>query len=258
MNIYFEKCQNSSKLNKTDCYSDEIINMKLDTVFITSLMSNYHLKLDDVNQPFKSYLKSSISPLSTSIFKNHILEISEVRINSNKNLIFGSYEEEKQYKLEVQREEVDLRKVHAVKPRAFSQMTIRTSPNTYIIYREYKKLLDILIKIGGFFNTIYYFTTIFLFVYSKNLIYWKSINCLLSSNEINERINPNYPKNIDFNIKNISNNNKSHIMKIDKPINEIGKHESEENIRRDENNLEQLRINKFENNLNREDIHDNR
>ena len=58
-------------------------------------MPDHDIKLDDIEEPFNIFPHNDISSLSTSVYKNHIRELSEVRIYFNKNLIFGSYEEKK-------------------------------------------------------------------------------------------------------------------------------------------------------------------
>ena len=153
-------------------------------------MINYDTKLEDFNKSFKPLLHSSVSSSSSSIFKNHIRELSEVIIRSDKSLLFrqSSYEEEKKYKLHLKREEVDLRSDHAIFPGTFNQMTFITSDNTVIYVREYRKLLYVIIQIGGFFNGIIYSATIILYIYSNNKILWECINNIISSNELEERL----------------------------------------------------------------------
>ena len=84
------------------------------------------------------------------------------------------------------REEVDLRPDHALFPGTFSQMTFITSGNTEIYFRDYKKLFDVIVQIGGFSNGIIYSATILLYFYSNNIILWKCIYGLISSKELGE------------------------------------------------------------------------
>ena len=190
-------------------------------------MSDNDVNLNDANEPFKPFLRNVVSPLSTSVFKNHFLEISEIRINSDKNLIFGDYEKEKKFRLRQKREEVDLRSVHAIFPRTFNQMTIVTSGNTEIYNRYYRKLFDIIVEIGGFFNGIIYAATLILYLYSNNIILWQCIYSIISSKELEERlINPMKIKNENE----IENNNKSN-------NNEDNNINSNNNLRNDNNNI---------------------
>ena len=58
------------------------------------------IKYDDVNEPVKPFFKNNFYHMSTSIFKVFYREISEIRINTDKNLLFffSNYEETKSYK----------------------------------------------------------------------------------------------------------------------------------------------------------------
>jgi len=224
INVYFQKCTNSSNNNTTNCYPDDFIEETLKTIYVSTTVSDNDVKLDDVNDPFKGFYNNYITQLTTSVFKNHIREMSEVRIFSDKNLIFGSYEEKKSFKITRQREEVDLRSDHQIFPGTFNQMTFITSGNTLIYYRDYRKLFDIIVRIGGFFNGIIYIAYIILYLYSKNLILWHCISSTISTNELEERLtkpikinNSNNNSNNNFNYN--DNNNKNNFDLNDNNLN---------------------------------------
>ena len=147
----------------------------------------HDVKLDDIDQPFKPFLKNSMYQLSTSIFKSYYTEIQEIRINTDKSLIFTEMEETKSYKFINTRESVDTRKFH-IFPGTFSQMLFITTGNTQIHIRSYKKLFDVIVQIGGFFNGIVYCANIILYFYSKNIILWHCISGILSSDEIKDNL----------------------------------------------------------------------
>lgn len=73
-------------------------------------MSNLYIdndfKLDEINTPIKPYIKNMNSPISSTIFKNFFREISEVRINTDTDLIFSSFDEIKSYKFSGIRESI--------------------------------------------------------------------------------------------------------------------------------------------------------
>lgn len=232
MNVYFQKCRNDTKINKTDCYPEEVIMKRLDNILVTTIMLDNDIKLNNVNEPFQPFLRSTLSPLSTSVYKNEIREITEIRINSNKNLIFGSYEEEKNHRMRLKREEIDLRTDHALFPGTFNQMTFITSGDTQIYYRDYRKLFDVITQLGGFFNGIIYVATLLLYVYSSNMILWECIYNNVSSKELE--------KGISGTIKNAI---KSDVINVNKPPEEERKENSNENNNeRNNNSVEQLRI----------------
>lgn len=191
--------------------------------------------LDDHKKPFKPFPQGIISPLSTSVFKNHFREISEVRINSDTNLIFEGYNEEKSFHLTQMREEVDIRSDHALFPGTFNQMTFITSGNTKTYFRSYRKFIDIIVVFGGFFNGVVNFSYLILYIYSNNLILWECIYSVLSSKEIEDSM-----KNPIININRIS------IINPNKSNQEEAKNDnSNQNIQKNINNsFEQIRLNR--------------
>jgi hypothetical protein len=202
-------------------------------------MNNYDTKLEDFKNPFKPLLHSFVSPSSSSIFKNHIRELSEVIIRSDKSLLFrqSSYEEEKKFKLHLKREEVDLRSDHAIFPGTFNQMTFITSDNTVIYVREYRKLLDVIVQIGGFFNGIIYSATIILYIYSNNKILWVCINNVISSKELEERLKNPLPVELKGIFKpEISEIDRINIVDQHKSFKQDKKFDSIENDMRNQNN----------------------
>ena len=117
-------------------------------------------------------------------------------------------EETKSYKFINTRESVDTRKFH-IFPGTFSQMLFITTGNTQIHKRSYKKLFDVIVQIGGFFNGIIYVAYFLNFLYSKNMIVWHCVTSLISTNEISENLdtNPNFKKS--FEMDEISNSHRN-------------------------------------------------
>jgi len=213
-------------------------------------MSDYYFKLDDVNDPFKPFMNNIVVPLSASLYKNHIREMSEIRIKSDKSLVFESYEEEKKFKLTGTREIVDLRPDHALFPGTFNQLSIITTGNTQIYIRTYRKLFDIIVQIGGFFNGIIYTATVFLYLYSNNLILWNCIYNVISTNELEERL-INQKIKIDLEkekVENINESESENIRSIQKNSFENMNRSVLENNRSNQQNSIEVKNNNYMNN----------
>ena len=187
--------------NKKNCYPEEEIDKKLKVVNLNTNFFDHDIKLDDLNEPFKLFSHNDMSMLTSSLFKTQYRELSEARVYSDKNLIFGSYEEKKSYRLTQVREEVDLRTNYDIVPGTFSQMYFVANGNTQIYYRNYTKLFSIIVKIGGFFNGTIYTVTLILYIYSNNMILWHCILNTISEDELEERL-----KIIRLDVKDDSNN----------------------------------------------------
>ena len=155
-------------------------------------MSVFHsdndIKLDDVNNPIQHFMKNELYKLSTSIFKEYYQEISEIRVKTDKNILFSSYEEMRGYKFSYNRESVDMRSEHFMFPGTFNEFIFITSGNTQIYIRTYSKFLEVITQIGGFSNGIIFSIHLILYFYSKNIILWHCIFSLISSDEIKENI----------------------------------------------------------------------
>ena len=208
----------------------------------------HDVKLDDIDQPFKPFLKNSMYQLSTSIFKSYYTEVQEIRINTDKSLIFTEMEETKSYKFINTRESVDTRKFH-IFPGTFSQMLFITTGNTQIHKRSYKKLFDVIVQIGGFFNGIIYVAYFLNFLYSKNMIVWHCVTSLISTNEISENLdtNPNFKKLFEMDEISNSHRNKKTKEERVKRNNFVRENSENQNNENNENNINVINENQNEN-----------
>jgi len=178
------------------------------------------ITLNDNKKPFKPFLKSEIVPLSTSIFKSYIREMSEIILNSDNSLLFPYFEETKTYIFTQKREEVDMRKEHANVPGAYSQMNFFANTNTLVYNRSYRKLFEVIVQIGGFSNGIIYSAYIILYLYSRNIILWSCIASIISPKEINENLgNVNIKSKNEIIHSRIFNKQKENIKNVNNEVN---------------------------------------
>jgi hypothetical protein len=177
-----------TELNKTDCYPKEIIDQRLSHAYIVRYGIDNDINLQNNQSPIIPFFMSEIFPLSTTIFKGYIREMSEIKIITDNDLLFSNYEEKKSFKFMQKREETDLRKEHGNVKECFSQMNFFANTKTEVYIRRYTKLFEVIGKIGGFSNGIIFTAYIILYIYSKNLILWNCISVLISSKEINQNI----------------------------------------------------------------------
>ena len=121
-------------------------------------------------------------------------------------------------------------------------MIFITSGNTQIYSRNYRKLLDVIVQIGGFFNGIIYSAYFILYLYSKNIILWHCISSVISDNEIKDKLD----KNINIKVSEIMINpivlddkSKSKKKTIEERVKKDNyvKENSEENDKKDELNI---------------------
>ena len=178
------------------------------------------IKITDNKKPFKPFLKSETVPLSTSIFKSYIREMSEIILNSDNSLLFPYFEETKTYIFTQKREEVDMRKEHANVPGAYSQMNFFANTNTLVYNRSYRKLFEVIVQIGGFSNGIIYSAYIILYLYSRNIILWSCIASIISPKEINENLgNVNNKSNNEIIHSRIFNRKKENMKNVNNEVN---------------------------------------
>ena len=199
--------------------------------------------MSDVDNPSTPFMKNNIFQLSTSIYKSYFRDISEIRINTDKNLIFSDFNEIKTYNFGESRAEVDLKKENRLVPGSFSQMNFVTTGKTLIYYRNYRKLFDVIAHIGGFSNGIISIAYMLTYIYSQNLMNWKCIISLLSQDEVLEGL-----EKLNISEKNqMSNSNEIIIKKNIGRMMEKKKYNQKNNpvthlqIKKNDANLEELR-----------------
>lgn len=175
-------------LNKTDCLPKEEIDKELAHAFLIFFSIDNDIRLNDLSNPFKPFLKSESIPISTTLFKIFNRELSDIRINTDHSLLFSNFEETKNYKFTQKSEEVDLRSENTNIPGTFNQMRFYANGNTHIFNRSYTKLFEVIVQIGGFSHGIIYSTFIILYIYSKNIILWNCIYSIISEKEIKENL----------------------------------------------------------------------
>ena len=141
---------------------------------------------DNVIQPF---LKNNIYQITLGAFKNFDFDINHLKVSTDRNLIFSSFEEEIGYKFAPSKETILFWDDHPIIPGAFAQFNFFTSGNSQFYTRIFAKLLELITEVGGFTNGIIFSAQIILFLYSSNIILWHCIFIVLANKEIKERLN---------------------------------------------------------------------
>jgi len=180
---------------------------------------------------------------SSKVFTRIYTWISEIKILTDKSLIFSNFEETKTFKFNGSTESVELDK--EMEKSRLTQISIVVSGNTEVYYRSYKKLLDIITEIGGFFNCIKFIVYIILFLYSKNTIMWHCISSIISEQEILDGLNrslieKNVLKPEIIRVEAVRNSNIENIAEQRKEKN-LGIHRPEDNRPEDSGHLENSR-----------------
>ena len=276
--MYVDKCKNSTFIK--NCYPPEEIDKKLHEVYLHFFHIDNDVKPDDVNDPVKPFLKNNQFLFTSEGFLRIYSWITEIKIFTDKDLVFSNFEESKTFKFTGTSFSNELRKDFV--ENSLAQVSLIVSGDTQIYYRGYKKLLEIITSIGGFINGITYTVILLLHIYSKNTILWHCISKILSENEISDRLNKsiieknklfkpdmNKESNInsrnqnDLNISRNSNNsrssnnsnfgkndNESISKQIDKTENNLNQIKNNEIINKPmDNNLQNLQVNNYLSNV---------
>jgi len=243
--VFLQRCVNSTF--KNDCLPKEIIDEKLSNFFLIISYIDNDIKLDDPNDPFKPFLKHETFPLSNSVYKILKTKIADIRIKTDQNLIFNEYKETKNYKFQQFTESIDFRKDHSLFKGAFSHLTFETTGNTHKYTVIYKKILNVITDLGGFYNGIKFAATFVVYFYSNNIILWKYISSLISTEEIEENINKPIMKIDVVKIEPVSNLDGSNQNQIQ---NKINKHRSLQH-NNNNNHVNDNSIDQIQNKLNK-------
>ena len=178
-----KKCQNSTELNKTDCYPEEEINKRLSQAFVSILFIDNEINSEDYQNPISPFLNMKILPITTSLFKNYFLEFSDIRYKSDDNLFFNSFEETQTYKLSEINENVDLRGDNTLFKGNFNQINFIMADETKIITRIYEKISNSFATIGGLTQALIILSKTILYFWSENNVLIYLISTILPNEE---------------------------------------------------------------------------
>ena len=140
LNIYINKCVNSTTNNKTNCLPQNVIDKRLSQNFVNLLNVENDVNSNNFLEPNEAFYKNEILPMSSTIFKNYFKEINSVVFNSDDGLIFENFQKYISYRTDKIIESVDLRGSNTLFPGTYSQITFRCSGKTEIYSRSYMKM----------------------------------------------------------------------------------------------------------------------
>jgi len=187
-----KKCSNSTLLNKTNCLSDKEIEEKLSQALIAILFIDIQINSESYETPLFTYLNMKLLPLTTSIFKNYIMEISKISYFSDNNLFISSLEETKGYKVSKIIERVDIRGSNNLSKDIFNQFTFTMSDETKIVTRLYEKISNKIAEIGGLAHALIILGKGILYFWSNNNILLYLISRIIPYSEVNNFFNEKF------------------------------------------------------------------
>jgi len=168
LNIYFRKCVNSTPNNKTNCFSEDVINAKLSQAYINILTVENHIDSKNFTNPISEFSKNDMLPISSTIFKNYFKDYNKIIFSSDNGFIFQNTQSFEAYRTDQIMESVDLRGKNTLFAGTFSQITYRFSGKTEYFYRSYQKVPATFAYISGLLQAIILGGKIFIYLFSKN------------------------------------------------------------------------------------------
>ncbi len=193
LGILFLKCSNSTLINKTNCYSEEIIKKKLSNVYVNLITIENDIDSNNFENPILEYYKNDIIPISSSIYKTYVKELNSVKYTSDNGLIFNQKLNYQSYRTDTTLQSVDLRDNTAF-PGMLSQIMFRCSGKTEIYIRTYEKIPAIFAQIGGILQAIIISGRCLVYIFSKNSLISYLIIHLFESEDIKYHIGINLEK----------------------------------------------------------------
>jgi len=88
-NIFIIKCTNSTELNKTNCYPEDVVNKRLSQVFISLLTIENNVDSNNYENPILEYYNNDLLPISSTMFKNYFKEMNSIRFKSDNGIILN-------------------------------------------------------------------------------------------------------------------------------------------------------------------------
>ena len=186
LNIYINKCINSTIENRTNCLAPDIIDKKLSQTFLSLVSIENDINSDNFLHPIEPFTKNEILPLSSTIFKNYFMELNSVKFNTDDGFFFDNFQNHFSYRTDKIIESVDLRGSNTLFPGTFSQITLRCSGKTEIFSRAYMKIAATFAYIGGIMQVITFIGKSIVYLWSKNNMISYLILNIFDHDEINQ------------------------------------------------------------------------
>ena len=207
LNIYINKCVNSTKENRTNCVSPNIIDKKLSQTFLSLVNTENDIDSNNFIDPIVPFTNNQLLPISSTIFKTYVKEINSIIFQTDDGFIFENLDSRNTYRTDKIIESVDLRGSNTLFPGTFSQILFRCSGKTEIFSRTYLKVSTTFAYIGGMLQLIKLIGKVLVILWSQNNMLSYLILNTFDHQEINNILN----KNETFDIKNNQDTKKKFI-----------------------------------------------
>jgi len=185
LNIFINKCVNSTLLNKTDCFPEDVINKRLSQVYLNLITIENDVDSNNFEQPIMEFYNNELLPISSTIYKNHLKDMNSIKLKSNNGLIMDDYTNYESSRTDNIIESVDQRGSNTIFPGTISQIIFRCSGKTEFYFRTYMKIPASFAEIGGILQAILFLGRLIVHFYSKNSM----LNYLIFFNFNKEEIN---------------------------------------------------------------------
>ena len=168
LNIYINKCVNSTSTNKTNCLPQ----IDIDKILFQNVLSLISLEYDVDSQNFLSpsqiYAKMDQMQISSTIYRKFFKDYNKIIIKSDNGLFIEDYLIDESYRSENIYETIDLAGNKSILSGAFNQIIFRCSGKTEVFKRTYMKFPTAFVNVSGFLQIILILSKLLVYNWSKN------------------------------------------------------------------------------------------
>jgi hypothetical protein len=184
---YVYKCKNDTNSQKHDCFSQETIDLLLNSVYINYKSLDYTLNHSNIEQPFEQSLKSDFLHISSATFKRHFYNLRPIEYNTDFGVIFESKEVQFSFSYLDSKESTHFSNLGLEgSPVAAIDLNLDAKKDTYS--RNFMKLHSLLAYIGGVTQALLIFSEIIIYLLTYQFFYLELIASFfqINSNEIDK------------------------------------------------------------------------
>ena len=183
------KCINNTIFNLT-CNTEAEIQNKLSDSYLDMRYIDYIMDFRSNKKVNKIVIKSERFSISSTMYKRIWLYLTDIKIISDKGILFQNNDEENFFTYDSMRFDTDLRNIDLLEePGNFLAFTILNSGKVMIYNRKYFKFQDYLATIGGIIKSISIFCSILNYFNARNAYYTKIITDFIIQNQIKKNFN---------------------------------------------------------------------
>lgn len=190
---YVYKCQNDTKVGKTDCYDEKTIDTYLNFAYVHYKGIDFTLNHSNIDNPGQPYLRSDPLSISSSVYRRQFYTFRSVEYISDIGYIFESKVTQNYYTYTDAKESTDLSNLNSSTGGLIAFVQFSMDPKMDYYSRNFLKAQTVLANVGGIIKALIVASQICTVIFNTELYYYELIQSLFKIS--NEKLEKESTKN---------------------------------------------------------------